>query len=760
MLDAYFRASTATLLAGALGAALAASLLRTHVPDALLLVWLTGIESVFLLRLISVHVYNRHTHGPQSLRRWNTFAMAATLLQGGLWGLFGFSVCLLDDMRMQSVVLVTVIVMCAGSAALVGALPRVVPIFGLLTLVPTALGLLCRPDAIQAFLAFACLMVVLTVSFVLPRTVQRLVKQVHAAGQARELVLMHLEDAEHMARIGHFVVDVQTGKTDLSAGARQLFGLEAADAMGLDAFAARIDPQDRARVRRLMATAQSDSTPDCRFETRLTCGSDLRHVEVIQRTCKDDSDAPSQVMVTLLDITAQKDIEHKLSTLAYGDPLTGLSNRAGFHRTLTDRLNAVQCASGPALALLLLDLDHFKSVNDTHGHAAGDRVLTETATRLQRTLGTRCPLARLGGDEFSVILDTITEANDAARVAQALIEALQDPFQFEGKEVYVSSSVGIALYPDDASQAETLLRCADIALFEAKSRGRSDYHFHSRELSERALERGQLEGDLRRAVERDELELHYQPKVHLSDARLTGAEALLRWRHPEMGLIPPDRFIPVAEDSGLIVPIGAWVLKTACATARVWNEERLPSSEPLKVAVNLSPRQFWCPGFLDTVRKTLDDTGCRPQWIELELTESLLIDSRGQVAETLEHLRDMGFTLAIDDFGTGYSALSYLTRFPIHTLKIDRSFVSDMTTQPARMSIVRAVVALGHSLGLELVAEGVETAEEAQVLAGLRCHHAQGWHFGRPVPRAVFEQKHLCPIGADAPTPTLEPAPA
>jgi diguanylate cyclase (GGDEF)-like protein len=390
------------------------------------------------------------------------------------------------------------------------------------------------------------------------------------------------------------------------------------------------------------------------------------------------------------------------------------------------------------VGVLMLDLDQFKTVNDTLGHSAGDQLLVVAAKRLASCVRSYDTVARLGGDEFAVVLSDVRRPLDAATVASKVVEVMAAPFRLGEHEIFISASIGIAICPNDADDPDTLLRHADIALFEAKAKGRANFQFYSAELTQRARERMGLETDLRHALVRGELELHYQPKVRLSDCLLTGAEALLRWKHPQRGMVPPDRFIGLAEDTGLIVAIGAWVIQTSFATAVEWNRER-PSDLQLKIAVNLSPRQFLNHDLVRTVREALKSTGCRPEWIELELTESLLLDERGRILDILRDLRKMGFTLAIDDFGTGYSALGYLTRFPITTLKIDRSFTQDITVKPERAAIVRAIVSMGHSLSLEMVAEGVETREQARFLQALNCQLAQGWHYGRPMTRAAFD---------------------
>ncbi|HZW25637.1 MAG TPA: bifunctional diguanylate cyclase/phosphodiesterase, partial [Gallionella sp.] len=345
-------------------------------------------------------------------------------------------------------------------------------------------------------------------------------------------------------------------------------------------------------------------------------------------------------------------------------------------------------------------------------------------------------VARLGGDEFAILLPEIRSGDDLGGVADKILQAFSAPFLLEGQEVFVSTSIGIALYPDDGLDADDLLKHADSAMYFAKRSGRSNFRFYSKELTASANERLTLEGDLRRGIARDELELYFQPKVRLADGAVVGSEALLRWHHPQRGTVSPDRFIPIAEDSGLIVEIGAWVLRQGCRAACDWNA---PGKPLHKVAINLSARQFQSGNLVKTVRQTLTETGCRPEWIELEITESLLLDEEGEVLEMLEAFREMGITIAIDDFGTGYSALSYLARFPIDTLKIDRSFISRVTEYGHHTELVKAIVSIARCLNQQVVAEGVETAEQAALLQAYGCQMVQGYFYGKPMGRDDFE---------------------
>jgi diguanylate cyclase (GGDEF)-like protein/PAS domain S-box-containing protein len=435
------------------------------------------------------------------------------------------------------------------------------------------------------------------------------------------------------------------------------------------------------------------------------------------------------------DITELNAHRKRIYQMAFYDPLTSLPNRALFNDRLGQMLTDADW-HGQQAGVMLLDLDRFKAVNDTLGHSTGDELLRNAASRLTYCLRGYDTVARLGGDEFAILLPEVRSSDDLGRIANKILASFGESFELNGKEVFVSCSIGIAMYPADGEAADDLLKQADSAMYLAKRSGRNTFRFYSSDLMESANERLMLESDLRRGFSRGELELYYQPKVSFADGSMVGSEALLRWKHPQRGMVSPDTFIPIAEDCGLIVEIGEWVLRGGCRTAREWNR----AGKPLhKVAINLSARQFQSGNLVKTVRKVLAETACLPQWIELEITESLLLDEDGEVLEMLGVFREMGITVAIDDFGTGYSALSYLSRFPIDTLKIDRSFTSRVTEGGHHAELVRAMLSIARSLSQEVVAEGVETEAQASFLRSHGCHIAQGYLYGKPVPKEVFE---------------------
>jgi diguanylate cyclase (GGDEF)-like protein/PAS domain S-box-containing protein len=448
-------------------------------------------------------------------------------------------------------------------------------------------------------------------------------------------------------------------------------------------------------------------------------------------------DAAGQVthFVGILDdVTEHKRYEEQLEHQANYDPLTGLANR----NLLADRLQqslVYADRSQRLVAVLLLDLDRFKFVNESLGHGQGDLLLQRVAERLAECVREADTVARLGGDEFVIALAEVAEAADVGLVVQKIQSALGRPFTIAGRELYVTASIGISLYPADGQDGESLIRHADVAMYRAKEEGRNTFRFFSPEMNLRIMETLDLEADLRRAQERQEFVLHYQPKVDIASGRITGCEALVRWQHPEKGLIPPGAFIPLAEETGLIVPLGDWVLRTACSQNRQWQREGLP---PIFVATNLSARQFRETDLVETVERTLRETGLEPRYLSLEVTESLIMKDPAGAAATMRQFNDLGVGLCLDDFGTGYSSLNYLRHFPVGCLKIDRSFITDVTTDASAAAVATSVVAIAHSLGLVAVAEGVETQAQLDFLRHCSCDSFQGFYFSKPLPAEAF----------------------
>ena len=430
------------------------------------------------------------------------------------------------------------------------------------------------------------------------------------------------------------------------------------------------------------------------------------------------------------DITQRKETEQQLEFLAYHDPLTRLPNRL-LLRDRFDKAAAASMRNETMAALLFLDLDQFKNVNDTLGHEIGDLLLLGVAERLSACVRDTDTISRLGGDEFVILLPELQDVSTVSTVAQKVLEHLADPFDIRGHILNTSFSIGIGLYPDDGTDFDTLLKLADAAMYYAKDCGRNTYRFYTEQMNIHAMERMQLQNNLHQALKQQEFVLHYQPQLDLASGQMIGVEALIRWKSPELGLVSPAKFIPAAEDCGLIVPIGEWVLREACRQNRLWQNAGF---EPFAVAVNLSALQFRRGGIVETIVDILKETRLDPMWLELELTESILIQNVDYVLGVIKKLKKIGIRLSIDDFGTGYSSLTYLKRFAVDKLKVDQSFVRNMTVDPDDAAIVHSVIQLGHSLKLKIVAEGVETREQAESLLNEGCDQVQGYLYSHPVP--------------------------
>lgn len=431
----------------------------------------------------------------------------------------------------------------------------------------------------------------------------------------------------------------------------------------------------------------------------------------------------------LQDISERRSAEARMHYLAHHDDLTGLPNRVMFKYRLEQAI-AESVRRGTLLALLLLDMDRFKAINDTLGHAVGDELLKILGERLSGCVREIDTVSRLAGDEFALILPDLTHAEDAARVAQKILAAFAPPFNVDGHELFMSASIGIATCPADGCSLDMLLRNVDIAMYHSKEHGRNTFQFYATEMNTKAFERLSLENALRHALERNELFLHYQPQLDLRTGKIIAVEALLRWQHPELGVISPLQFIPIAEETGMITPIGEWVLRTACAQNKAWQVAGLPH---LRVAVNLSPRQLRQSNFIHVIEQTLHETGLAPCYLELELTESMLMHNTENAIAMLTALDAMGIDISIDDFGTGYSSLTYLKRLPIKALKIDKSFVSDIPGDLDDAAIASTIIVMAHNLDIRVIAEGVETPAQKDFLISHACDSMQGYLFSRPV---------------------------
>ncbi|HXR02800.1 MAG TPA: EAL domain-containing protein [Pseudomonas sp.] len=456
------------------------------------------------------------------------------------------------------------------------------------------------------------------------------------------------------------------------------------------------------------------------------------------RSIKDDNGVITHFVAVFSDITTIKHSERELALLAHYDALTGLPNRLLF----TDRAEQAQTharRNKQSLALLLIDLDHFKHINDSLGHNVGDEVLKAVSERLMKLVGKGLTLARLGGDEFALLIENPQQAMQAAELAQSVLDGLREPFVLADQSLFLSASIGISLFPNDALSAEQLLRNADAALFQAKSQGRESYALYTQELTAHAQQRVELTSELRRAIAHNELRVFYQPVHNLQTRRIEGVEALVRWQHPQRGMVSPAEFIPIAEQSGLIADIDNWVLTQACRQTCQWLSDGIELSF---VAVNVSSRLFGRGDLDRRVAKVLGETGLAPEYLELEVTESAVMDDPEQAIEQMHRLRELGLKLSIDDFGTGYSSLLRLKRMPVQKLKIDQGFVAGLPDDEDDIAIVRAIIALAQAMGMRVLAEGIEQAEQARFLLHNQCELGQGYWFARPTPAEQIDWQH------------------
>jgi diguanylate cyclase (GGDEF)-like protein/PAS domain S-box-containing protein len=551
-----------------------------------------------------------------------------------------------------------------------------------------------------------------------------------------------LTNAQRIAQLGHWEWTIATDEVQRSEEVCRILGVAPQDlSANHKAFVEFIHPEDRRMFGDAIYAAVYRQQPfNLDFRIVRTDGA-VRVVHVQGEVACDAAGKPSRMQGTTQDITDRKSAEQQIHQLALYDSLTGLPNRHLFKEQLSHAV-ARSARTGELLVMLSLDFDRFKRINDTLGHQVGDLLLKETATRLDQSVresdcvtrqdadATTC-VARQGGDEFTVLLTNLNHAQDAARVARRILEALSQPFHVAGNEIVLCTSIGVAVYPLDGIDGDSLLKNADAARNYAKQHGTNNYEYYDGNMNTSAVQRLTLESNLHKALERDEFSLFYQPKIDVMTRAIVGAEALIRWRHPELGLVSPLEFIPLAEETGLIIPIGEWVLRTACAQIRAWRDAGLT---PVPVAINLSAKQFHQQNICESVTHALREFQVEPHLLEIEITESAAMQNAEATTATLHKLKAIGVRIAIDDFGTGYSSLSYLKRFPIDSLKIDRSFVTELPGNQDDASIAQAVITMGHALRLKIIAEGVENEAQLDFLATNFCDEMQGYFFSRPLP--------------------------
>jgi diguanylate cyclase (GGDEF)-like protein/PAS domain S-box-containing protein len=518
-----------------------------------------------------------------------------------------------------------------------------------------------------------------------------------------------------------------------SEASRRLLGYEPSELVG-HSFYDFLFEADREEVRHLSSLIHESGPTTFAYRVVKKDGS-LAWFETTSRSVRDAiTGKVREIIGVSRDVTERKKVEEQIEYQAYHDALTGLPNRRLFRDRLTVALAHARRMKHP-LAVMFLDLDRFKVVNDTLGHSVGDELLKTVGTRLLASLREEDSIARMGGDEFTVLLADLRTPDHAAKIAQKVLETVAQPLQIEGTELFITTSIGIALFPSDGDTAEALLANADHAMYRAKDAGRNSYQMFTPAMNSRALERLSLENDLRHALERNELELYYQPQINIATGRVTGVEALLRWNRPGFGLVSPMTFIPIAEETQLIVPIGEWVLREACRQAKEWQNDQGPG---FRMAVNLSPRQFQHSDLPLVIGSALAASGLAPGDLELEITESLAMQNTTRTILTLQRLREMGVQIAIDDFGTGHSSLNYLRSFPIDSVKIDQEFVQEIEVSAADRAIVSAVIGMARGLRLRVIAEGVETDKQLEFLREQGCEEVQGYLFGEPVPATAL----------------------
>ncbi|MGK5511473.1 bifunctional diguanylate cyclase/phosphodiesterase [Brevibacillus formosus] len=470
---------------------------------------------------------------------------------------------------------------------------------------------------------------------------------------------------------------------------------------------------------------------ECRINTQR---NDVIWTESTINPIMDEEGNVTKLLLVTRDVTDRKQYEETIHHLAYHDALTDLPNRRMYVQQLTkEMMQAKRFQSN--LAVLFLDLDRFKDVNDSFGHDVGDMLLIEAAKRLQACLKPGDVVARLGGDEFTIMQNQLQDRSEATALAEQIMYQLQRPFELEGHISNVSCSIGIALYPQDGDNPEDLLKRADMALYTVKSRGKNGYDFFDPTMETKSLERILMENEMRKAIEQEQFQIYYQPKIDIATSAMTGMEALVRWVHPELGIIPPNRFIPIAEETGMILALGEWILKQACKQNKIWHDQ----GYTLKVSVNLSARQIYQKDLVEMIKDILQESNLSPNWLELEITESIFVKMEEATA-VLQQIRDIGIQISIDDFGTGYSSFSYIKSLPVDTIKIDASFIRDIHHNQESQAIVKAIVTIAQSLNMNVIAEGIELHDQVAALKENGCDHGQGYLFSKPLPTDDFDQ--------------------
>lgn len=721
---------------------------KAYIPTAVLTAWLTCLILITVSRAVLAYCFATAPVTVENARHWGHAYVIGAGLAGATWGAAAILLFPVESTGHQVFVAFVLAGMSAGGVAVLSARLEACLIFLLLTLLPLATRFFIQDDGLSVAMGTMTLIFLggmLSTAWTIHRSLRtslslrfdqrELVAEVAKRQRVEASLFQQKERLQiTLASLGEGVVitDAKDSIEYVNPMAEQLSGWSNHAACGRSIN--EVFHTHTEQTGQVITSAVNDCLQQAAYVQKqavLVARHGQRYlIDQIATPLRNHHGQVIGAVAVYRNITETRALASQLFYQANYDALTQLPNR----NLLKDRLiHAIAHAqrTQQQLALLFLDLDRFKTVNDSLGHTVGDVVLKAVAKRLQACLRETDTVARLGGDEFVIVLEDLPHEELVVTVSHKLLNALEAPFGVGGHEFFVTASIGITLFPKDGEDADALLSNADTAMYRAKEEGRNTAKFFAQEMNQRALEHLLMEQNLRYALTRNELELHYQPQLDLTSGQTVAVEALLRWRHPQQGLIPPQAFIPFAEEMGLIIPIGDWVIRTACTQAKAWQDAGLPA---VRVAVNLSARQFMHPGITAMIARALEESGLQPQYLELEITESVLMKDVEKVIAVMQALQTLGICFAIDDFGTGYSSLNYLKHFPVARLKIDRSFVREITTDPGDAAIALAVIAMAHSMQLQVVAEGVETEAQMLFLKDRHCDQIQGFYLSHPRP--------------------------
>ena len=742
----------------ALGVALFVGLYYAMVGDTtMLLTWLGMVLLVSLARLGLLRRFNAVKNKSFEPSYWLRRHVLLTFLSGLVWGLMSLLYDPAWPIAHQVVLFVVIAGIGAGSIMAYSAVLEVFVVFLIPLLLPLEIGLFMRGELTSSFLGGFVFIFALGMLLLARRFHLTLADSIHLSlshqfleqeisSGSRRLVMTEQALQSSQEKFGQVMESSLDGFWEWDLANDQLYlsprwkaqiGFEDDELPNtFEAWQDRLHPDERDEMTHKLQAFLSKPWRSWEEEFRLRHkNGSYRWILARAKPTTDEKGRVIRLTGVHIDITERVSAESRANYLAYHDSLTDLPNRMLFNDRVGHAIARAK-RSGQRLSILFFDLDRFKHINDSLGHPAGDRVLTQVAKRIAETVREEDTLARLGGDEFAVLVEHVGRSQSLALLAEKLLGCFETPFEEEGHEFFLNASIGISIYPRDGETTATLLKNADAAMYKAKNSGRGSFQFYTEELTDNAYQYFTLESGLRQALMHDQFELHYQAKISLPEERLIGVEALIRWRHPEMGYILPDQFIPVAEESGLIREIGEWVLLNACRDARSWSDSGLAFGH---VAVNLSGVQIQHDSFVDSVRQVLQETGLDPRCLELEVTENFLMRDAEASAHYLSALRALGLSIAIDDFGTGYSSLAHLTRFPVNKLKIDRSFIQHVCEDAQSREISRTIISLGHTLEMQVVAEGIEKREQLEFLQREGCDEGQGYYISKPLPKVEWE---------------------